>query len=144
RRQRRRTRQHDAEQHIQSVQKRRRAARRPRRKADLVPAASPAGEAEGRVGRRRVRRRRRVRTIDRFLRSRKDPAPGVEEAPVVSQRTRGGEQGCLPDQGLPLGLRARIVAMPVPQLGFRRVAVAKETSDEGIVEALCRLAMSLG
>lgn len=30
------------------------------------------------------------------------------------------------------------------QLGFRRVAVAKETSDEGIVEALCRLAMSLG
>ncbi len=30
------------------------------------------------------------------------------------------------------------------QLGFRRVAVADETSDEGIVEALCRLAMSLG
>lgn len=30
------------------------------------------------------------------------------------------------------------------QLGFRRVAVAEETSDEGIVEALCRLAMSLG
>ncbi len=30
------------------------------------------------------------------------------------------------------------------QLGFRRVAVAEETSDEGIVDALCRLAMSLG
>lgn len=30
------------------------------------------------------------------------------------------------------------------QLGFRRVAVADETSDEGILEALCRLALSLG
>jgi len=30
------------------------------------------------------------------------------------------------------------------QLGFRTVAVAPETSDEGIVEALCRLALSLG
>ena len=30
------------------------------------------------------------------------------------------------------------------QLGFRRVAVAEETSDEGIIDALCRLAMSLG
>ncbi|WP_462320761.1 uroporphyrinogen-III synthase [Halochromatium sp.] len=29
------------------------------------------------------------------------------------------------------------------QRGFRRVAVAAETSDEGIVDALCRLAMSL-
>lgn len=28
------------------------------------------------------------------------------------------------------------------QLGFRRVAVAEETSDEGILEALCRLALS--
>lgn len=51
--------------------------------------------------------------------------------------------------------RAWLLAMPLVviserggatamQLGFRRVAVAKETSDEGIVEALCRLAMSLG
>jgi len=30
------------------------------------------------------------------------------------------------------------------QLGFRRVAVAAETSDAGLVDALCRLAMSLG
>jgi uroporphyrinogen-III synthase len=29
------------------------------------------------------------------------------------------------------------------QLGFRRVAVAEETSDEGVIDALCRLAMSL-
>jgi uroporphyrinogen-III synthase len=28
------------------------------------------------------------------------------------------------------------------QIGFRRVAVAEETSDEGILEALCRLALS--
>ncbi|MCF7977746.1 MAG: uroporphyrinogen-III synthase [Chromatiaceae bacterium] len=28
------------------------------------------------------------------------------------------------------------------QLGFRRVAVAEETSDEGLIDALCRLAMS--
>lgn len=28
------------------------------------------------------------------------------------------------------------------QLGFRRVAVAAETSDEGLIDALCRLAMS--
>jgi uroporphyrinogen-III synthase len=51
--------------------------------------------------------------------------------------------------------RAWLLAMPLVviserggatamQLGFRRVAVAEETSDEGIVEALCRLAMSLG
>ena len=50
--------------------------------------------------------------------------------------------------------RAWLLAMPLVvisdrggasamQLGFRRVAVAKEASDEGIVEALCRLAMSL-
>lgn len=43
---------------------------------------------------------------------------------------------------LPLAVMSERGGVTAMQLGFRTVAVASETSDEGILDALCRLAMS--
>ncbi|MBK1705071.1 uroporphyrinogen-III synthase [Halochromatium glycolicum] len=60
----------------------------------------------------------------------------------LCQLVRSADQASL--RSLPLVVISDRGGATAMQLGFRTVAVAEETSDEGIVDALCRLALSLG
>lgn len=60
----------------------------------------------------------------------------------LCQMVRGADQPAL--RSLPLVVISDRGGATAMTLGFRTVAVAEETSDQGIVDALCRLALSLG